>query len=414
MHLSNLQKQDNVQLIISQILSAANSEVNLDELFKYIHNSIEKLMPAKNFYIALFDKEKNFLSFPYFIDEFEQEAPPQEFGKGLTEYVIKNGQSYLVDEELSNKLFEANEIELVGEPSKIWLGVPLKIQNYVVGAFVVQDYQDCSIYTEKEKEILEIISYPVARAIERKIDEQEREALISKLKDLNEFKDRLFSLISHDLRGPFNSLLGFSEILTTEYDSLTEDEKKEYLNAIYESSKNLYNMTNNLLQFSRYQMGRIEFHPNVIELNPAISQCLNMLKGNILKKQLNIFTSVPNNFVVTADEDMLNSIFQNLVSNAIKFTPRGGDIFITAKKADSTDKEMIEVSIRDSGVGMDEETLQHIFTNNISSTPGTEKEYGTGLGMMLTKDFIDRLGGAISVKSKLNEGTNFILQLPKA
>jgi len=404
--------EENLYLIISQILSASNSEVNLDELFRFIHLSIKKLMPAHNFYIALHDSKNNIINFPYFIDEFDKEAPPKVFGKGLTEYVIKSGKSSLITPQIHYELEKKGEIELIGTPSKVWLGVPLTIQEKIVGLFVVQDYLNEDTYGVKEKEILEIISYPISRAIERKVVEQEREELIKKLQELNEFKDRLFSLISHDLRGPFNSLLGFSEILTAEYEGLTQEEIKEYLNAIYESSKNLYNMTNNLLQFSRFQMGRIEFNPVNLELGVVVSQALNMLKGNIIKKQLNIISSVPNNYVIYCDEDMLISVMQNLISNAIKFTNRGGDIFISAKRLDTDEKKEIEVNISDTGVGMDEETLSSLFTNNIISKPGTEKEYGTGLGLILVKEFVERQGGKLKVKSTLKKGSTFTFTVP--
>lgn len=403
---------ENLHIIISQILSASNSEVNLDELFKYIHMCILKLMPAKNFYIALYDKTSNIITFPYYIDEFDDEAPAKKFGKGLTEYIIRTGKSILLTQETHRELEVIGEIETVGTPSKVWLGVPLSIQDKIIGVFVVQDYHSEEAYSNKEKEILELISYPISRAIERKKVEQEREELINKLKELNNFKDKLFSLISHDLRGPFNSLLGFSEILVSEYGILTDEEIKEYLNVIYESSKNLYGMTNNLLQFSRFQMGRIEYHPVSIEIGLVAAQALNMLRGNILKKQINIFSSIPNTYFVLGDEDMLNSILQNVISNAIKFTPRGGDIFITAKKHDSDKGNFTEVIVRDTGVGMGSETLSKLFTNDISSMPGTEKEYGTGLGLMLTKDFVDRQGGTIKVKSELNEGTIFSFTIP--
>lgn len=408
--ISKYPKVGNLQSIISQILSASNSEVNLDDLFRYIHLCIQKLMPAKNFYIALYEKGSDILRFPYYIDEFDYEAPAKKFGKGLTEYAIKTGKPTLVTQETHKRLEESGEIETIGTPCKVWLGVPLLIQDRTIGVFVVQDYNSEDAYGKKEKEILELISYPISRAIERKIVEQEREELISKLKELNDFKDKLFSLISHDLRGPFNALLGFSEILVSEYDNLTEDEVKEYHNVIYESSKNLYGMTNNLLQFSRFQMGRIEFYPTAIEIGIVVAQTIHMLKGNILKKQLNIFSSIPNTYCVMGDEDMLKSIIQNLLSNAIKFTPRGGDIYITAKKLES--QKLIEMVIRDTGVGMDNQTFGKLFTKHISSLPGTEKEHGTGLGLMLTKDFVERQGGTITAKSKMNEGTIFTFTIP--
>jgi PAS domain S-box-containing protein len=408
-------KEENIQKVISQILQAAHSVINLEELFKFIHVSIAGLMPADNFYIALYNKETNFITFPYFIDKYEEEAPPQPFGKGLTEYVLKTGKPFLVDKKKDDELVAKGEAEIVGTQSAIWLGVPLKIQGNTIGVMAVQDYEEKSTYTEKEKEILEAISYPISMAIERKRVEQEREKLIEELKELNLSKDNLFSLISHDLRSPFNSLLGFSEILTTEYDTLTSEEIKEYLKVIYESSKNLYGMTNNLLQFSRFQMGRIEFNPEKLNLEKLINKNVDILMGNIIKKQLTVITNVDADTFVLADEDMLNSIIQNLISNTIKFTNKGGDIKISAKVFPAQEgTENVEIRIEDTGIGISEKNLDKILHNQMFSTPGTEREYGTGLGLLIVKEFMEKNGGKIKIESKLHRGTVFICYLPSA
>ncbi len=406
-------KQEKIQHLISQILEYTNSESNLDELFKFIHVSVKKLMPAENFYIALYDKESNLIHFPYFIDEIENEAPPKRFGRGLTEYILRTGESLLCDKEKDNELVESGETEIMGAQSAIWLGVPLKIQESTIGVIAVQDYSNEKTYGEREKEILEVISYPISRAIERKRVQQERDELIEKLKELVASKDKLFSLISHDLRSPFNSLLGFSEILTTEYDSLTDEEIKEYLNVIYEASKNLYGMTTNLLQYSRFQMGRFDFKPVKLNLKKVINNNIKLLKGNILKKQLNVLTDLDVSPQIFADEDMINSAIQNLLSNAIKFTNRGGDIKISLEIINFFDKPtQVEIKIEDSGVGISKEDLEKISKNQMFSTSGTDREYGTGLGLLLVKEFIEKNRGSMKISSKLNQGTTILFRLP--
>jgi len=402
-----------VQLTIARILSASNSEVDIDELFRFIHLSIKKLMPAENLYIALYEKENNLIRFAYFVDKNDKVAPTKRFEKGLTEYVIRTGKSVLITEENHRELENKGEVVLFGSPSKIWLGVPLTIQDNIIGVLVLQDYEDEHTYGEKEKEILELISYPTSRAIERKLQERERENLIRELKKINESKDSLFSLISHDLRSPFNSLLGFSEILATEYETLTREEIKEYLNVIYDTSKNLYGMTNNLLQFSRFQMGRIDFNPAKLDIKAMLIRALQLLRGNTIKKQINIISSVPDGIKVNDDEDMLNSILQNLISNAVKFTRKRGDIYISVNKITGPNNiNMLQVLIRDTGVGLSNELIGQLFKEHVQSTPGTEREYGSGLGLLLVKEFVEKNGGKISVKSKLKEGSTFSFTLP--
>jgi PAS domain S-box-containing protein len=402
-------KEENVQKIISQILQAINTVRNLDELFNFIHKSISELMQAENFYIALHDKENDLITFPYFIDKYDESGPPIKFGKGLTEYVIRNGRSALVDKVLDDELIAKGEIELIGAQSEIWLGVPLKIKDNTIGALVVQDYEDKFTYTKRHKEILEAISHPISMAIERKRVEQEREKLIDKLSVLNQSKDKLFSLISHDLRSPFNSLLGFSEILATEYDLLTNDEIKEYLNVIYESSKNLYGMTNNLLQYSRFQTGRIEYKPIKLDLARLIKNSVKLLSGNIIKKEIEFKINADSDIYIYADEDMMNSAIQNLVSNAVKFTTKGGKVIISVRKKISNDEsEKIEFIVEDTGIGINDSDMRKIMQGEMFSTPGTEREYGTGLGMVLIKEFIERNGGELKIESEKNRGTRFI------
>ena len=406
-------KQQRVQHIILEILEESNTEANLQEFYNFIHSSIKKLMPADNFYISLYDKESDTLTFPYFIDQIDTEAPPKKFGNGLTEFVIRTGKPALINRKMDEKFVKEGKVELIGSPSAIWLGIPLKILDNTIGALVVQDYQNESTYTEKEKEILEVISYPISRAIERKKVEEERNLMIAELREINSSKDKLFSLISHDLRSPFNSLLGFADILTNEYDSLTQEEIKEYLNVINESARSLYGMTTNLLQFSRFQMGTFEFSPVELSMKKTIQKSLRMLKGNILKKQLNLLTDIDNDAFILADEDMLNSVIQNLVSNAIKFTKKGGDIRIYTQIVPFFNKpHQIEVHIEDTGIGISRNDLQKVFKVHMRSIPGTEKEYGSGLGLLLVKEFVEKNNGHIKVKSKLNEGTSFIFSFP--
>lgn len=406
-------KEEKIQEVIFRIIQHSNTESDLEELFHFIHSGISELMLAENFYIALYDEQNDLITFPYFIDRYDKDAPPIKFGRGLTEYILRSGKAELITRKRDDELVAEGETEVVGTQSAIWLGIPLKIRDHTMGALVVQDYENESTYTEREKQILEFISYPISRAIERKMVEQERKELILKLSKLNASKDKLFSLISHDLRSPFNSLLGFSEILTTEYDSLTHDEVKEYLSVIYEASKNLYSMTNNLLQYSRFQMGRFDFQPVEINLVNLIQKNLSLLKGNAIRKEISLISDFSADVYVFADEDMLNSTIQNIISNSIKFTQRGGEVRIRTEIIPFFNTAThVKVSVEDNGTGISQSELKKILNEEIISTPGTEREYGTGLGLLIVKEFVEKNGGKIDVKSKVNQGTSFSFTLP--
>ncbi len=406
-------KEEKIQEVVFQIIQNSNTESDLNELFHFIHSGISELMLAENFYIALYDEKNDLITFPYFIDKYDKDAPPMKFGRGLTEYILRSGKAELITRERDNELVALGETELVGTQSAIWLGIPLKIRDHTMGALVVQDYENDDTYTVREKRILEVVAYPIARAIERKIVEQERKELILKLSKLNTSKDKLFSLISHDLRSPFNSLLGFSEILTTEYDSLTHDEVKQYLNVIYEASKNLFGMTNNLLQYSRFQVGRFDFQPVEINLTNLLMKNLNLLKGNAIRKEISLSSDFNADVYVFADEDMLNSTVQNIISNSIKFTQRGGEVKVKTEIIPFFNEAThVKVTVEDNGIGISRGELEKILAEEIISTPGTEREYGTGLGLLIVKEFVEKNGGRIEVKSKINQGTSFSFTLP--
>jgi len=183
-------KDEKVKQIVLEILEEANSEKNINELFRFIHSSISKLMKADNFYIAYYKEDSDLLTFPYFVDEEDTDSSSKKFGKGLTEYIIRTGKSALVDSEMDEELRKKGEVELTGPQSPIWLGVPLKIKEKIIGAMVVQDYKNPKTYGETDKQLFDVVAFLISRAIERKIVEEEKEEMIKQLKELNRSKDR--------------------------------------------------------------------------------------------------------------------------------------------------------------------------------------------------------------------------------
>ena len=407
-------REEKLKQVILEILEAANSEKNLGELFRFIHSSIKKLMKADNFYIAYYKRDSDLLTFPYFVDEVDNDSSSKRLGKGLTEYVLRTGKSVLIDLEKDAELRRKGEIELVGPQSPIWLGIPLKIKEKTIGVMVVQDYNDANTYDSSHQQILDVISYPISRAIERKMVEEERKDMIIKLKEMNISKDRLFSLISHDLRAPFNSLLGFAEILRTEFENLTTRDVKEYINVINDSSNTLFDMTNNLLHYSRLQLNKYDYIPKKVLLNEIIQEAIEALKFRIQKKKIFIRVELKEDYYLIADEEMLLTIFKNLISNSIKFSNRDGAIRIFAEE--STDNinasSSIQISISDEGIGISEQNQQMIDSGVMFSTQGTEKEPGSGLGLLLSKKYILLNKGRLEIISAGLQGTSVIVTFP--
>ncbi|MGE5351178.1 MAG: PAS domain S-box protein [Acidobacteriota bacterium] len=409
--ITDLKRQERIRQTTLKILQASNYTQTTEELFRYIHQAVGSLMPVNNFYIALYDEQQQVLSFPYWVDEEDEQMLPKKPGRGLTEYVLRSGKAMLLTEEDDLELQEKGEVDLVGSPAKIWLGVPLQIKEKTIGAMVVQDYTREDAYTENDKETLELISYPVSRAIERRKNEEQILDYLQQLKETNATKDRFFSFISHDLRGPFSSLLGFSEMMLEDFENLQHDELKRYLEIINATSRNLYNLLNNLLQFSRFQTGRVQYNPSECNLGELVSKNVDLLRGNALKKGIHLRTEAAINEAVFVDEEMISSAIQNLVTNAVKFTPRSGEIAVKCVKVEGECSALISVS--DTGVGMDQDTLDKLFRIEvIHSTSGTEKEPGTGLGLILTKEFVEKNNGRLWVESTPGKGSTFCFTLP--
>ncbi|HEY6626392.1 MAG TPA: GAF domain-containing sensor histidine kinase [Ignavibacteriaceae bacterium] len=407
-------REEKLRQIISEILEASNSEKNLSDLFKFIHTCIKKLMKADNFYIAYYKKDSALLTFPYFVDEEDTDSSAKKLGKGLTEYVLRTGKSALVDLEMDEELRRRGEIELIGPQSPIWLGVPLKIMDKTIGVMVVQDYSNPNTYSLSEQKILDVISYPISRAIERKMMDEDREDMIIQLKEMNRSKDRLFSLISHDLRAPFNSLLGFTEILTTEFDTLTHRDIKEYINVINDSSRTLFAMTNNLLHYSRLQLNKFDFLPEKIFLDELIHSAIDLLKFKIRKKDVLIKADINKEYRIVGDTEMLRITFENLISNSIKYSKKGSVVKVFAEKiaSEKGDVSAIQISITDEGVGISDDNQNKILNGEMISTPGTDKEPGSGLGLLLAQKYISLNRGKFEIISKEGEGATVLITFP--
>jgi PAS domain S-box-containing protein len=231
------------------------------------------------------------------------------------------------------------------------------------------------------------------------------------LKLLNAEKDKLFSIIAHDLRSPFNSFLMLTEMLMDDTIQLDAAETKKLTASMYKSAVNLYDLLENLLSWSRLQRGLTLIEPSVIQLIDVVEGCLENFSTIIHNKRLEIKINIPESLSVIADRNLLNSIFRNLISNAIKFTPKTGKIVIGT--VESIDKQVF-ISVSDTGIGMNQDLLSKLFSIEIKGRKGTEGEPSSGLGLILVKDFVEKHGGQLLVKSEENKGSTFSFNLKKA
>ena len=244
----------------------------------------------------------------------------------------------------------------------------------------------------------------------RKWAEAEAELKNEELQRVIAEKDKFFSIIAHDLRGPFSGFLGLTELLAERLSGMKPDETQQIAFLMRKSATNLFQLLGNLLEWSRMQRGIISFDPVSQSLEPKITESLIFVLEAAKKKNITINYELLQDLAVFADDNMLKSIIRNLVSNAVKFTHNGGTVTISARTVPGN---LIEISISDTGIGMDESLLDRLFHIDAkTSRQGTEGEYSTGIGLILCKDFITKHGGKLWAKSEVNKGSIFIFTMP--
>jgi len=229
------------------------------------------------------------------------------------------------------------------------------------------------------------------------------------LKELNSTKDKFFSIIGHDLRNPLNALLGFSELISGNSRDYTSEEIQRYSKIINEAAKNIHLLIENLLEWSRSQSGNIDYNPERTDLMPMITEIFKVFEIHADKKGVNMVSEIPEDVFVNADRNLLSTILRNLISNAVKYTPNGGQVRVFCEQ----NKSEITISVEDTGIGLSEKQLDNLFKLTSNETmPGTSEEKGTGLGLILCREFVEMHKGKIWATSKPKEGSIFSFTLP--
>lgn len=269
-----------------------------------------------------------------------------------------------------------------------------------VSASIINDFEG------KPKGVVSIIR----DITKRKQDEMQLRKYAEEQAELNATKDKFYSIIAHDLRSPFQTLLGYSDMLRSNVEELEFDKIFGYADNIHKASTETYGLLEDLLQWTGSQTGRIKSVPEVIYVIEMFYSIIKTYKKTAKNKDITLYSNVIGDIYINADRNMITTILRNLVTNAIKFTNRSGSIVLDAKE----NEESISISVSDNGVGIAEENINKLFRiDSTFSTKGTEKEKGTGLGLIICKEFAEKNDGVLSVKSKIGEGSTFTLTLPK-
>ena len=243
----------------------------------------------------------------------------------------------------------------------------------------------------------------------RKLNEEKINLYVGELKDLNATKDKFFSIIAHDLKNPFSNILGFSELLRDEVRENDLDAIEQYSNLIYSSAHQTFRLLENLLDWANTHRGQMIFYPEMLSLKEIASDVTENLLQYAEKKTIDLKNNITEETMIPADKNMLKSILRNLITNAIKFTPHNGIIELSSSVHDQN----VEICVKDTGIGMSEPTRNDLFRLDVNhSTKGTDDEKGTGLGLLLIKEFVQKHHGKIWVESEQGKGSAFKFMLP--
>lgn len=401
-------RAEEIQKVIYNISNAVNSNDNLTKLISHIQKELTPIIDTTNFYIALYNKETDSLSLPFFADEKDQFTtfPP---GKSLTAYVIKSRKTLLANHNTIQQLEQSGEIERIGSDSKIWLGVPLKIENEVIGVLAVQSYSDPDAYSEADMKMLEFVSDQISLSIHRKNTELGITRALERATESDRLKSSFLANMSHEIRTPMNGILGFANLLKN--DKLSEKDRQQYIHIIEKSGNRMLGIINDLIDISKIESGITELILSDFNLNNALDYIYSFFKPEAEIKGLKLSYSkalVAESALIKSDSEKIYAILINLVKNAIKYTAVGEIDF-----GYSVANDFIRFKIKDTGIGIPEDKHEAIFNRFVQANLKLSSSFeGVGLGLAITKAYVELLGGKIWIESEHTKGSTFYFEIP--
>lgn len=307
------------------------------------------------------------------------------------------------DEYHHRKGYDAGAVDFLSKP---FVG---EILLSKVGVFL-------DLYHQRVK-LEELVSQLNAKKTALENEISQRKLAESALQKANNDKDKLFSIISHDLKDPFQVMLGNAKWMMTRLETLSKTDMQEMAASIYKSARNTYNLLEDLLTWSRLQRDRIDFDPAPVELHTLAENTVTLLEEMALSKNIRLVNTIETGLYVQADEFMVDTIIRNLTVNALKFTPAEGQVTLSVRRngnsSENPEKEWVQISVTDTGVGMSEVDIDKLFKIDVHhTTSGTAHEKGTGLGLILCQEMVAKHGGRIWINSEPEKGTTVTFTLP--
>ena len=417
--ISERKEAEDVQSVLLNVSQAVNESDNLEELLASIHRELGRLIDTTNFYVALYHEDTDKYTFPYHVDQFDdnEQTQPATLKKSLTDYVRRVGTAQMINEEDFQDLVDAGEVELIGAASPIWLGVPLKTGGNVIGVVVVQSYQESSPYSERDFQVMMFVSDNIAMAIRRKLAEEERERLEAQVRHAQKLESLgvLAGGIAHDFNNLLTGVLGNVELGLLE----VEDGSAacSCLREARASAERAADLSRQMLAYS----GKGSFVIEAVDVNELVTEIGNLLEVSVSKGVALSYDLCRGLPAVVADVTQLHQVVLNLVTNASDSIGEEGGVVTLRTGVRHCDRAYLSdtylddnlpegdylfLEVSDTGCGMDSEVLQKIFDPFFST-----KFTGRGLGLASALGIV-RHSGAIKVTSEQGGGTSFTVLLP--
>ncbi len=411
--ISERKKSEKIQKALFDISEEASKSKSVKEFYGALHQIIKKLMPAKNFYIAIHNAETNLISFPYHVDEYDPVPEPEPFGNGLTEYVLNTKKSHIITAEQDLELQKKGLVALSGELAKVWVGIYLNFEGNYKGVLVLQNYEDENAYNEESLKVLQFVSEHIVKVLDKEFaDARLRKSFkeLSEAKEKAERADRLkttfLAQMSHEIRTPINAMLSLSSLLKDDLEDKVDEESKVSFQLINKAGLRIIRTIDLLLNLSEIQTGTYEIIKKEFNLySDILGKIILEYKKQALDKGIEIkMKLLTDDTNIVADFYTVEQIFMHLIDNAVKYT-NDGNIIIKLFR-DKENKLNVEVS--DTGIGITGEYLPKLFEPFTQEDEGYTRKYdGNGIGLSLVKNYCEMNNAEIEVESKKGVGTTF-------
>jgi len=414
--------QKNEELARSVLLNISQAAGGTDTLEAFLHTvrqELGRLMDTTNFYVALYDEETGLYSFPYHADALD-DAPvgPIPLENSVTDYVRRTGEPYLIDQRTQQRLEDEQDVTVYGEPSPVWMGMPLTTSRGVFGVVAVQSYDESELYTERELELMRFVSGNISLAVERKKAEEERRGLEEQVRHTQKLESLgvLAGGIAHDFNNLLTGILGNADMALLELNE--RDPASESVRAIRDTAERAADLSRQMLAYS----GRGRFIIEPIEVNEVVSEMSQLLEASLSKSAIVRFDLAESLPLITGDATQIRQVIMNLMTNASDaIGDRNGVISLRTCAVECDRIELSQgyaseelpegayvcIEVEDTGVGMDEETASRIFDPFF-----TTKFTGRGLGLAAVLGIVRAHKGTISVESSAGTGTTIRVLIP--